>query len=70
MITIDLDSLREYIRFTVEHHGTQTQGKDYRYDQVADRLTHSFNELLTAYERAKGQETIETTVPIIKIGIE
>lgn len=36
---IDAASYKKHIRFIVQHYGTNTQGEDYRYDQVATYLT-------------------------------
>ena len=33
---LDKDKQREHILFTIKHHGTRTQGEDYRLEQVAD----------------------------------
>jgi hypothetical protein len=50
---LDREKQREYILFTIKHHGTRTQGEDYRLEQVADCIMEIIDAILETQSAIK-----------------
>ena len=67
---IDTQSLKDHIRFAIRHHGTKTQGEEYRQEQVAEYLTETFLRLQQADSAlTEALKDFHGPGPVIKLSV-
>lgn len=66
---VDFEAFRNWVEFTVKHHGTKTEGEDYRYKQVASVIAHTVERLIDANTAIENGVNAQREYPIIKLTV-